>query len=229
MTSPSDRPVRRTREAAVAAAPAERPVRPQRAGAVGAPAERPVRPQRAAAGAAGAGAGAAAPARGPRGAARPAPAAPARRPEPLPLPRVRTGFMGNICSVMEDLYEVLNQESAALEARDMTLVTHLQDRKEGLSRLYTECIVNLRRDPELAKGLSDTDREALKVAGDVLRKAVDENMRQLTSGIGAVESVIQSVIDIARELGAKDVQVYQPQGTMADGKGRAALTVNREL
>lgn len=226
MTSPSDRPVRRTRDAAAAAAPVERPVRPQRAGAAGVSAERPVRPQRAAAGAA---AGAAAPARGPRGAARPAPAAPARRPEPLPLPRVRTGFMGNICSVMEDLYEVLNQESAALEARDMTLVTHLQDRKEGLSRLYTECIVNLRRDPELAKGLSDPDREALKAAGDVLRKAVDENMRQLTSGIGAVESVIQSVIDIARELGAKDVQVYQPQGTMADGKGRAALTVNREL
>lgn len=212
MTPRSDRPVRRTRDAAALASPADRPVRPQRAAV--------------------AGDAAAAPTRGSR-AGRPAPAArstgPARRPDPLPLPRARSGFLGNICSVMEDLYDVLNQETAALEARDMALVAHLQDRKDGLAKLYIECIVNLRSDPDIAKSLSDTDRAALKAAGEVMRKTVDDNMHQLTAGIGAVESVIQSVIDIAKDLGSQDVQVYQSQGTMADGKGRPAMTVNREL
>lgn len=217
-----DRPGRRLRgDAASSEAPTAAPG-PARTEGQGRPAraEGPGRPVRGAA---------AAPAQPAARATAARPAVSGVKVAPLPLPRSRDGFLANICSVMQDLHELLAEENEALKRRDLALVGHLQERKDGLSKLYTECIVNLRRDPSLAAGVTEEDREALKAAGEILRLAVDENMSLLGAGITVVENVIRSVVDVAREAGTQDVQLYEARGTLSDGKRRPAMTINKNF
>lgn len=154
-------------------------------------------------------------------------AAPAARIEPLVVfaPRsaaAKDPFFGPMASTMQDLYEVLHMEIAALDADEPEKLEILRHRKDGLANIYLESLVNLRRDESLKARLDDVDRAALHKAGDAVRAATVENMRRLQARIDTVTDVINSVIEAARTGGDDALKIYEPDGKVGTGQRATA-------
>lgn len=104
-----------------------------------------------------------------------------------------------VLGVMEALTEVMNRETALLERQDMAGIGALRVEKTRLVRDYQQNVTTLAQRPDLLKQAAEPVRDRLRVAGESLAEATQRNAIELQAAMSATQSLIQTVVDAARE------------------------------
>lgn len=125
---------------------------------------------------------------------------------------LRDPFFARLADVMQDLFRILNEESDALDDARPEHLDALRERKDGLTTIYLECLVTLRKDESLRTRLDPADRDALKAAGERLREVSVTNMRRLQARINTVNGVVGALMEAARTVQGEELKVYEADG-----------------
>lgn len=104
----------------------------------------------------------------------------------------------DLLEVANELTAVIAAENAALKVQDYETVTSLYDRKEGLARVYEQQIHTLSIERDILKNLPLPEQGKLRMAGERLKAAGDENIRLLRGHIKATETMVDAVADAVR-------------------------------
>lgn len=153
---------------------------------------------------------------------------------PLPLPDVadRHEFFANMLSVMTMLYDFIKQEREILEARAYDKLSGMPARKETLINIFAECIGNLRARDELRSLIKDIEYAQLMDASRILKTLAASNMKLLVGGINAVNTVIESVVEAAKEANPGKIGIYGDDGAVGSTGiecRRTPLSLNEDI
>lgn len=154
----------------------------------------------------------------------------------LPLPSVSKNAsyptFAELFDLMRELYDLLKRETASVQAKDFEAVSKYALRKAGLTRLYEESLVNLSKREDLKKRLTEEERQAMLKGGQMLRDAAEENMKILQANISAVSQVIDTVVDVAKQMNDDLLATYGDTGAMRDNtneRSRRSLSLNNKI
>jgi hypothetical protein len=132
--------------------------------------------------------------------------------------------------LMEDLTDLLDEETSALANRDFAAFSSLQADKVELSSEYQSMIGRLRkRQAEVAK-LPDDLRTHLREAALRLEQSMGDNERAVDVARRGTRAVIDTIIDAARRAVApNDAYTETAEVPKPDRKNSAAVSLNEEL
>lgn len=133
---------------------------------------------------------------------------------------------------MHELYDLLKRETASVNAKDFEAVSKFALRKAGLTRLYEESLANINKREDLKKRLTEEERNAILEGGRMLREAAEENMKTLQANISAVSTVIDTVVDVAKQMDTDLLSTYGDTGVMrgpTQERSRNALSLNNKI
>lgn len=132
--------------------------------------------------------------------------------------------------LMEDLADLLDTETDALERRDFDTFTALQPDKISLSSEYQALIGRLQKREKELNALPDELRAPLIEAAQRLDACMEDNERILDIARQGTTAVIETIIEAARKAVApndtynQDAAVPQP-----DPRKTAAVSLDEEL
>ncbi|NKD55814.1 MULTISPECIES: hypothetical protein [unclassified Haematospirillum] len=138
----------------------------------------------------------------------------------------------DLLMVVTELTRILDLENDALRKHRYGDVEEHSERKKALTRAYLEQIVVLHREPDIAKGMPQSQVEKLKVAGELLEQSSRLNESLLRAGIVAGNTFMGAVADAVREIQEKGQAAYGESGRL-DGNQvenkRLAIALNKEF
>ncbi|MCA1940862.1 MAG: hypothetical protein LDL26_07675, partial [Caenispirillum bisanense] len=153
-------------------------------------------------------------------------------PLPATSPNATYPIFAELFDLMHELYDLLKRETASIQARDFDAVSKYALRKAGLTRLYEDSLANLNKREDLKKKLTPEEREAVLAGGKMLREAAEENMKVLQANISAVSAVIDTVVEVAKQMNSDLLSTYGDTGVMRDNtveRSRKAISMNSEI
>lgn len=118
-----------------------------------------------------------------------------------------------VLSVMETLSQVMDREVELLGKQDFAAVTALRDEKAKWSREYRSNMQALMQKPDLLKEASAEERQRLRKQGEVLAQSARRNAGCLRIAIGATQSLVQTVMNVAREQNKSNDCYSDPRKT----------------
>lgn len=147
-------------------------------------------------------------------------------------PNATYPIFAELFDLMHELYDLLKRETASIQAKDFDAVSKFALRKAGLTRLYEDSLANLNKREDLKKRLTEEEREAVLAGGKMLREAAEENMKILQANINAVSQVIDTVVEVAKQMNSELLSTYGDTGTLRDNtveRSRKALSMNSKI
>jgi len=105
----------------------------------------------------------------------------------------------SLSSVMSALMRVMEDENRCLKRRDMNTLKNLQSEKAKWMREYRGVMNSLAATPSALAGLEDAEREKLKGIGKAFSAIGGENVALFKAAVLATQSLVQMVMDNARE------------------------------
>jgi hypothetical protein len=154
----------------------------------------------------------------------------------LPLPSMSKNAtyptFAELFDLMHELYDLLKRETASVDAKDFDAVSKFALRKAGLTRLYEESLLNLSKREDLKQRLTDEERQAVLKGGKMLRDAAEENMKTLQANISAVSQVIDTVVDVTKQMNVDLLSTYGDTGAIRENineRTRRSLSLNNKI
>ncbi|MEO5373822.1 MAG: hypothetical protein H7840_06020 [Alphaproteobacteria bacterium] len=149
---------------------------------------------------------------------RPAEPPPPRRigppPSTGPAAQPGPGKIDQLFDAVNLLDEVLDQENAALKVHNIAKVRELAERKERLTRLYTDNVKAVTGAPDLLKAMEPERRERLKAFAVKLETNAAVNSRLLKANVDAANRLMKIVVEAVRERRSSNAG-YSAVGALA--------------
>jgi hypothetical protein len=146
----------------------------------------------------------------------------AMRAAPAPADDV-LALVGAVTAAAGRLTEVVARENAALRARTREALTALAEEKSAAASHYQKCLSQLETATEGYRGLTPSQREALRQCGRLLAQEADENARLLKVALEISRRFMQTVADAVRAL-TPNAPGYSSAGTLGNGQRTSART-----
>lgn len=153
-------------------------------------------------------------------------------PLPATSPNASYPIFAELFDLMHELYDLLKRETACVKAKDFDAVSKYALRKAGLTRLYEDSLTNLNKREDLKQRLTEEERTAVLAGGRMLREAAEENMKVLQANIMAVNAVIDTVVEVAKQMNSELLSTYGDTGAVRDNtveRSRKALSMNSKI
>ncbi|WP_343870576.1 hypothetical protein, partial [Caenispirillum bisanense] len=153
---------------------------------------------------------------------------------PLVLPPIgdRHPFFKNMLEVMTDLYEFMKTERDILESRAYDKLAGMPARKEQLINIFAESIGNLRARDELKTKITELEYAQLMDASRVIKTIAVANMKLMAVGINAVSTVVESVVEAAKDANPGKIGIYGGDGAIGSSgieTRQAPVTLNEDI
>lgn len=129
-------------------------------------------------------------------------------------------MLADLVAVSRELVDVLDQESARLEAMDTDAIADLAPRKAVLSENYERLLNGLRSAGQALVALPRTVRDGAKVAADRLNRAAKRNELALKAVAKANERMLRTVV--------RALEDQTPRTTGYDALGNTPRTAGPE-
>jgi len=130
-----------------------------------------------------------------------------------------TKLANGIVEMMRSLTGVMDYEVDLLERHDYASLNGLRQEKAKLVRDYKLTINRLSQNPDMLRNAGVDLKELLKVEGKKLDKASSRNAHELQSAITATQSLVQTIMDSARDQLTKD-NVYKNTNDLSHMAGQ---------
>lgn len=114
-------------------------------------------------------------------------------------PKETVGLASGLEKLMVSLSQTLENEMRFLAAQDISGITGLREEKARLVREYQSSIANLSKNPEILRKEPEETRARLRAVGQKLSTVTSENAIALKAAISSTQSLIQTVIEAARD------------------------------
>lgn len=134
----------------------------------------------------------------------------------------------SITQTMDDLRNILDEETDALRALQVGGLDAFTERKVTLEKVFARKLALLSERREELADLDDDQRADLEDAEAALREAADSNIQAITSTQKISQRLIDAVVDGARKASAQ-TGGYAAQTTPDRGQGFVPVAVNETL
>ena len=132
--------------------------------------------------------------------------------------------------LMEDLADLLDDETDAVARHDFARFAELQAEKVDMATEYQGLISRLQKRQAELKELPEQIREALAAASSRLDEAVEENERQIDAARRGTNAIIDTIIEAARKsVAPNDAYTQNAEVKAKPTASPTAVSVNEEL
>tara|TARA_B100001123_G_scaffold290763_1_gene324162 strand:- start:426 stop:935 length:510 start_codon:yes stop_codon:yes gene_type:complete len=132
--------------------------------------------------------------------------------------------------LMEDLADLLDEETDAIHQHDFKRFTELQADKVDLATEYQSLVGRLQKRQAEIKQLPEEMQQALRAAAQRLDVSMEDNDRQVDTARRGTRSIIDTIIEAARKaVATSDAYTEEATPPEKNSKNAGAVSIDEEL